>query len=57
MTPGAAAIVANAVVIGRPVWTPAVIAALAAMFHAQRTTETAVRTPPEVKTPETANVR
>lgn len=28
-----AALVANAVVVGRPVWTPAVIAALARMFH------------------------
>jgi hypothetical protein len=31
-----AALVANAVVVGRPVWTPAVIAALATLFHESR---------------------
>lgn len=45
MTAGAAAIVANAVVIGRPVWTPEILAALARMFQDQRTPETPKRTP------------
>lgn len=31
-----AAIVANATVSGQPVWTPAVLAALATLFHASR---------------------
>jgi hypothetical protein len=53
MTAGAAAIVANAVVIGRPVWTPEILAALAAMFlQYQLTPERQERTPPEAKDPE-----
>lgn len=35
-------LVANAVVSGRPVWTPTVLAALAQMFHASRQPEPGV---------------
>ena len=56
MTPGAAAIVAKAVVSGRPVWTPAVIATLTRMFYEQRTPETPTCTPAESET-EAADVR
>jgi hypothetical protein len=38
MTPGTAAIVAQAVVVGRPTWSPAVIAALARMFQQYQST-------------------
>lgn len=58
MTAGAAAIVASAVVRGRPTWSPEVIAALARMFHDQRTAKASECTPVlTASTTEAADVR